>query len=64
MKCPNCKALLRDANFFVDTFDDEDADLAQVVVTHPRCGYIGYVLLTGSSLVEVKTAPQEGPNAA
>lgn len=63
MNCPRCKAPLAEANFFVDTFDDQTADLAQIVVSHSACGYRGYVLLTGSSLVEI--FPKEGgANAA
>jgi hypothetical protein len=53
MNCPRCKTPLTEANFFIDTFDDQTADLAQIVVSHSACGYRGYVLLTGTSLVEV-----------
>jgi len=53
MKCPRCQRILSDANIHLDTFEDCEKDLLQVLVMHSACGYVGYAMMTARSLVEV-----------
>jgi hypothetical protein len=56
MKCPKCHRILNDANIHLDTFEDCDKDVLQVLAMDSACGYVGYVMVTPRSFVEVPAA--------
>lgn len=53
MKCPRCKRTLTDASIHLDTFEDDDKDLLQVLIMHSACGYLGFCMMSPTSFLEV-----------